>query len=165
MLFYNNRIVRATTVLGSNPANVSTLFQRCFRSIWRRDVAQRQFNVEATLCTSTLKFTKFDNVESTLSIWTSIWTAIDNIETTLLFSRSIFTALGNVETILWIWPFSKKINLNSKRIYIFNFQIKIIEIWYDRLKICFILFLLLIKICKQIFVNWLSVMWIGFYLH
>ena len=32
-------------------------FKVAFRLIWRRDVAQRQINVETTLCTSTLKFT------------------------------------------------------------------------------------------------------------
>ena len=37
-----------------------------FRLIWRRDVAQRQINVETMLCTSTLKFTTFNNIETTL---------------------------------------------------------------------------------------------------
>ena len=36
----------------------------------RRDVAQRQINVETTLCISTLKFTTSNNVESTLCIST-----------------------------------------------------------------------------------------------
>ena len=31
--------------------------------VWHRDVAQRQINVETTLCTSTLKFTTLNNVD------------------------------------------------------------------------------------------------------
>ena len=38
-------------------------FNVAFRLIWRRDVAQRQINVETTLSTSTLKSTTFNNVE------------------------------------------------------------------------------------------------------
>ena len=68
-----------------------------FRLIWRRDVPQRQINVETTLCMSTLKF-------STLN-----WTTLDNVETTLTFSTLVFTTLGNVETMLQIWPFEKNI--------------------------------------------------------
>ena len=37
-------------------------FNVAFRLKWRRDVAQRQINVETTLCTSALKFTNFNNV-------------------------------------------------------------------------------------------------------
>ena len=70
-------------------------FNVVFRLIWRRDVAQRQINVETTLCTSTLKFTTFNNVE-----------------TTLCFSTLIWTTLGNVETTLRIWPFEKKLSLD-----------------------------------------------------
>ena len=88
------------------------IFQRrfnvVFRLIWRRDVAQRQINVETTLRTSTLKSTTFNNVETTLCISTLNWTTLDNVETTLSFSTSIFTTLGNVETTLRIWPFEKK---------------------------------------------------------
>ena len=42
-------------------------FNVVFRLIWRRDVAQRQINVE-TWCASTLKFTTFNNIETTFSI-------------------------------------------------------------------------------------------------
>ena len=49
-------------------------FQRCFNVVFwltpRRDVGQRQINVETTLCISTLKFTTSNNVESTLCIST-----------------------------------------------------------------------------------------------
>ena len=47
-------------------------FNLVFRLIRRCDVAQRQTNVETTLCTSTFKFTTLNNVESTLSISTLI---------------------------------------------------------------------------------------------
>ena len=83
-------------------------FNVVFRLIWRRDVAQRQINVETTLCTTTLKFTTFNNVETTLCISTLNWTTFGNIKTRLSFSTSIFTALGNVETTSRIWPFGKK---------------------------------------------------------
>ena len=47
-------------------------FQRCFnvvfRLIRRRDVGQRQINVETMLCISTLEFTTSNNVESTMFI-------------------------------------------------------------------------------------------------
>ena len=59
----------------------------------RRDVAQRQINVETTLCTSTLKFTTFNNVETTLCISTLNWTTLGNVETTLCIPTSIFTTL------------------------------------------------------------------------
>ena len=84
------------------------LFNVAFKFIGRRDVAQRQIKVEATLCTSTLKFTTFNNVKTTLCISTLNWTTLDNVETTLSFSMSIFITLGNVETTLGIWPFEKK---------------------------------------------------------
>ena len=49
-------------------------FQRCFNVVFwlmrLRDAGQRQINVEATLCISTLKFTTSNNVESTLCIST-----------------------------------------------------------------------------------------------
>ena len=67
-------------------------FNVVFRFIWRRDVAQRQINVETTLCTSTLKLTTFNNVETTLCVSMLNWTTLDNIETTLSFSTSIFTS-------------------------------------------------------------------------
>ena len=68
-------------------------FNVVFRLIWRRDITQRQINIETTLCTSTL-----NNVESTLYISTLIWTTLDNVETTL-----------------WIWRFEKKkLSLDSK---------------------------------------------------
>ena len=82
-------------------------FNVAFRLIWRRDVAQRQINVETTLHTSTLKSTTFNNVETTLCISTLNWTTLDNVETTS-FSTLIFTTLGNVKTTLRIWPFQKK---------------------------------------------------------
>ena len=77
------------------------------RVIWRRDVGQRQINVETTFFMSTLKFTTLNNVESTFSISTLMLTTLGNVETILLFSTSRFTTLVNVETTLWIWPFSK----------------------------------------------------------
>ena len=93
--------------------SIQQTFQRpfnvAFRLIWRRDVAQRQINVETTFCTSRLKFTTFKNVETTLYSPTLNWTKLDNVETTLSFSASIFTTLGNVETTLRISPFGKKI--------------------------------------------------------
>ena len=94
--------------LSLSPANISASPQRCFRLIWHRDIAQRQINVETTLCTSMLKFTTFSDVETSLYISTLNWTTLGNVETTLSFSKSIFTTLGNVETALWIWPFGKK---------------------------------------------------------
>ena len=95
--------------LSLSSGSISTSVQHCFRLVWRRDLAQRQINVETTLCTSTLKFTTFNNVETTLYILTLNWTTLDNVGTTLSFSTSIFTTLGNVETALRIWPFGKKI--------------------------------------------------------
>ena len=57
------------------PNSVQT-FQRCFNVVFwliqRRDVGQRQINVETTLCISTLEFTTSNNVESTLCISTLI---------------------------------------------------------------------------------------------
>ena len=51
-------------------------FQRCFNvDFWlirRRDLGQRQINVETTLCISTLEFTTSNNVESMLCISTLI---------------------------------------------------------------------------------------------
>ena len=90
-----------------------------FRLVGRRDVAQRQINVEKTMCTSTLWFLTFNNVETTLSISTLNWTTLDNVEKTLSFSMSIFRTLGNVETTLWIWPFQKKIKPRFKSKMIF----------------------------------------------
>ena len=89
-------------------------FNIVFGLIWRRDVTQRQINVKTTLCTSTFKFTAFSNLETGLCISTLNWTTLDNVETTLSFSTSIFTTLGNVETTLRIWPFEKKLSLDSK---------------------------------------------------
>ena len=87
-------------------------FQRCFNVFFwltrRRDVGQRQINIETTLCISTLKSTMSNNVESMLCISTLTWTALGNVETTLLFSTSSFTMLVNVETTLWKWPLLKK---------------------------------------------------------
>ena len=57
-------------------------FNVVFRLIWRRDAAQRQINVETTLCTSTLKLATFSNAETTLCSSTLNWTTLDNIETT-----------------------------------------------------------------------------------
>ena len=98
------------------------IFQRrfnvAFRLIWRRDVAQRQINVETTLCTSTLKFTTFNNVETTLCISTSNWTMLGNVKTTCTWT-SVFTTLGNVETTLPIRPFHKKIKPRFKSKLIF----------------------------------------------
>ena len=126
------------SVLGTSIYTQKT-FQRRFsvvvRLIWRRDVAQRQINVETTLRTSTLKSTTFNNVETTLCISTLNWTTLDNVETTLSFSTSIFTTLGNVETTLRIWPFEKKIKSRFKNKIIFwSFK------GYAWLKTFFILF-------------------------
>ena len=53
-------------------------FQRYFNvAFWlmrRIDVGQRQIDIEATLCISTLEFTTSNNVESTLT-----WTTLDNV--------------------------------------------------------------------------------------
>ena len=93
---------------------VNCRFNVVFRLKWRRDATQRQINVEAMLCTSTLRFTTFNNVKildyvkTTLFISTLNWTTLVNVETTLTFSTSIFKTLGNVETPLVIWPFEKK---------------------------------------------------------
>ena len=89
-------------------------FNVAFRLIWCRGVAQRQINVETTLCTSTLKFTRFINLETTLRISTLNWTTLGNVETTWSFSTSIYTTLGKFETTLRIWPFGKKVSLDSK---------------------------------------------------
>ena len=94
-------------------------FNVAFRLIWCRGVAQRQINVETTLCTSTLKFTRFINLETTLRISTLNWTTLGNVETTWSFSTSIFTTLGNFETTLQIWPFGKKIKPRFKSKIIF----------------------------------------------
>ena len=45
----------------------------------RREVGQRQINVETMLYISTLKFTTSNNVESTLCISTLTWTTLDNV--------------------------------------------------------------------------------------
>ena len=69
-------------------------FQRCFNVVFclirRRNVGQRQINVETLLCISTLEFTTLSNVETTLSFSTLMWTTLVNVETT------------------WKWPFPKK---------------------------------------------------------
>ena len=95
------------------------IFQRrfnvVFRLIWRRDVAQRQINVESTLRTSELKFTTFNNVETTLCILKLNWTTLDNVGTTLSFSISIFTTFSKAETTLQIWQLKKKLSLDSQR--------------------------------------------------
>ena len=95
------------------------IFQRrfnvVFRLIWRRDVAQRQINVESTLRTSELKFTTFNNVETTLCILKLNWTTLDNVGTTLLFSTSIFTTFSKAETTLQIWQLEKKLSLDWQR--------------------------------------------------
>ena len=84
-------------------------FKRCFsvvlQLIWRRDVGQRQINIERMMWTSTLEFTKLNSVESGFSISTLISTMLGSFKKTLSFSTSIFTTLGNVETTSWIWSF------------------------------------------------------------
>ena len=91
-------------------------FQRSFNVVfwlmWRRDVGQRQINVETTSCISTLKCATSNNVESSLCISTLTWTALENVGTTLLFSTSSFTTLANVETMLWKWPLLKRTKKN-----------------------------------------------------
>ena len=114
-----SRIKDTAETLGEPPQRIianelatQQTFQRqfdvVFRLIWRRNVAQRQINVEATLCTSTLKFTTWNNIETTFCFSTLIWTTLDNVKTALSFSTSIFTQLGNFETTFRIWPFEKK---------------------------------------------------------
>ena len=94
----------------ANPSQQT--FQRCFSVVlWlmrRRDVWQRQINVETTLNISTLEFTTSCNVQSTLCISALTWTTLDNVETTLSFLTSSFTTLVNVETRLWKWLFLKR---------------------------------------------------------
>ena len=82
----------------------------------RRDVGQRQINVEKTLCISTLKCATANNVESTLCISTLTWTTLDNVETTLSFSTSSFTMLVNVETTLRNWTKKRTNIIISNRI-------------------------------------------------
>ena len=72
-------------------------FNVVFWLIRYREVGQRQFNFETTLCISTLEFTTSNNVESPLWILTLIWTTLGNIRTTFSFSAWSFTALVNVE--------------------------------------------------------------------
>ena len=79
----------ASVYRGCTQRTFQRRFNVVFRLIWRRDVAQRQSNVETTLSTSTLKFTTLNNVETTLYISTLNWTTLDNVETTLSFSTSI----------------------------------------------------------------------------
>ena len=63
----------------SNQETFQRRFNVAFRLIWRRDVAERYINVEATLWTSTFKFRTLSTVESTLfqlCISTLIWTKL-----------------------------------------------------------------------------------------
>ena len=113
-----NQIYLTTLILASTVIkHHQQTFQRCFNvvfwSIQRRDVGQRQINVETMFCISTLEFTTLNNVESTLCISKLIWTTFDNVEATLSFSTSSFTMFLNVETTLWKWPFLKR----TKKIY------------------------------------------------
>ena len=113
-LLSSNKYVRKNGYICRKNSQIYTqqTFQRCFNVVFwlirRRDVGQRQFNVETTLHISTLEFTTSNNVESMLCISTLIWTTLGNVETTLSFSRSSFTTLVNVKTTLWKWPFLKK---------------------------------------------------------
>ena len=79
--------------------------QRCFKVVFwlisRRDLGQRQINVETTLRISTLESTTSQNVDSALCISTLMWT-------TLSFSTSSFIMLVKVETTLRKWPFWKR---------------------------------------------------------
>ena len=103
---WRNQLIKT----GFIQANISTSVQRCFSC---RDVAQRQIDVEKTLCTSTLKYSMFNNVETKLRISTLNGTTLDN-----------------VEKILQIWPFEQKNKENNKE-NIFELQ------EYARLKIFF----------------------------
>ena len=97
------------TVRGSLIPSQQT-FQRCFNVVFcliqRRDVGQRQINVETTLHISTLEFTTSNNVKSMLYISTLIWNNVRQ-RRDIVVSTSSFTALVNVETTLWKWPFLK----------------------------------------------------------
>ena len=123
---FQTTVIKCITFEKLKEISFQKTFQRrfniVFRLIWRRNVAQRQINVETTLCTSTLKFTTFNNVETIFCISMLNWTTLDNVETTLSFSTSIFTTLGNVETTLRIWPFEKKKASIQKQNNIFELQ-------------------------------------------
>ena len=98
-----NQIYLTTLILASIVIkHHQQTFQRCFNVVFwlirRRDVGQRQINVETMFCISTLEFTTLNNVESTLCISKLIWTTLDNVESTLSFSTSSFTMFLNVET-------------------------------------------------------------------
>ena len=101
--YLKDKLFLRLNVLNITQQTFQRRFDVAFRLIWRRDVAQRQINIETTLCISTL-----NNVETTLCISMLNWTKLGNVEMTLSFSTSILTTLGNVETTLRIWPFEKK---------------------------------------------------------
>ena len=104
-------------------------FNVVFRLVWRRNVTQRQINVETTLYMSTLKSTTQNNVE-----------------TKLCFSTLNWTTLGNVETTVRIWPFKKKYKPRFKAKVIFlNFK------KYVGLNIFLHFFPILREICKRTF--------------
>ena len=122
-------------------------FNIVFRLIWRRNVAQRQINVETTLCTSMLIFKTLNNVESTLSISRLIWTTLDNVEKRCHFQRSFWQHWGTSKQ-RCEYDHLKKIRLKPR------VKNKIIYLSFKEntgLKIFFILFFILRGICKKIF--------------
>ena len=91
-------------------------FNVVFRLIWRRNVPQRQINVETSFCTSKLEISTFTGTTS------------DNVETTLSFSTSICITLGNIETTLWIWPYEKNKPQGKYKIKFLSFKEKLFEL-------------------------------------
>ena len=86
------------------PANILTSVQRCMyvgMASRRRTTSNQRWNNVVYVNV------EIYNVETMLCISTLNWTTLDNVETTLSFSTSIFTTLR-------IWPFEKKLSLDSK---------------------------------------------------
>ena len=65
---YNFHVLISILTASETLSQHSKTFQRCFKVVFklmlRRDVGQRQINVETTLCISTFEFTTSKNVES-----------------------------------------------------------------------------------------------------
>ena len=127
------------------------IFQRrfnvVFRSIWRRDVAQRQVNVETTLCTSELKFITLNNIETTLCILKLNWTTLDNVVTTLSFQRQFSQRWANPKQHCKYDNWKKKLSLDSQRKSYFWASRNILDSKSSSF------FSILREICKKIFVE------------